>query len=152
MGLEERGLRGVKSGRALGHDALDGGDDAGLGSRRLDILVNHGLQLAKVTVGEHEAEVALHHGHDSLPLGVAAVRGEVSDATTDHGVLTEHQLGLAAQGNPNVGDLLRSDEVSIYDERTLVLVEALGQVSEIRDFLVLSNHDDELSTGAPTLR
>ena len=105
-GLEEGRLGGVEAGGALGDGARLGGNHARLGGGGLDVLPDDLLEGVELTHGEDEADVADHVGNDRLPLGVLAVGRHVLDAATDHGVLAEDELRLAAEGNADVGDLL----------------------------------------------
>lgn len=139
-GLEERGLRRVQTGRTLGHGARDGGNDTRLGGRGLHVLLDDLLDRAELAIGEDEADVANHVGNEGLPLRVVTVDAQVLDATANHGVLTEDKLRLAAEGNADVGNLLRADEIHIDNEGTRVFVEALSQVSEVKNLLAASDH------------
>lgn len=138
--LEERGLRRVETGGTLRNGDAHRRDDTSLGSSGLDILLDDVLELRELTVGEHEADVANHVREKAFPLGVIAISAHVLDAATDHGVLAEEELTLAAHGDTDVGDLLRADEVNIDQESARVLVEALLKVSEIGDLLAASDH------------
>jgi len=138
--LEEGGLGGVKAGGALGDGHRHGGDDARLGGRGLDELADDSVHDVELAVGEDVAHVADHVRQQALPLGVIAVGAHVLDAAADHRVLAEDELGLAAERDADVGDLLGADEVHIDQEGPRVLAQALLEVGEVGDLLAASDH------------
>jgi hypothetical protein len=71
---------------------------------------------------------------------VIAVGAHVLDAAADHRVLAEDELGLAAERDADVGDLLGADEVHIDQKGPRVLAQALLEVGEVEDLLAASDH------------
>jgi hypothetical protein len=94
--LEERGLSGLHSGVSGGNEDIDGGE--GTSSGRSSDLVgeNDVSDVLEVTGGEDESNVALDVGEELLELGVLGEDG--SEGSSDHGVLSHQDGGLASEG------------------------------------------------------
>mmetsp|Transcript_20443 Transcript_20443/g.62307 ORF Transcript_20443/g.62307 Transcript_20443/m.62307 type:complete len:298 (+) Transcript_20443:130-1023(+) len=143
--LEEGSLRRVEAGRTFGDGARARRDDTGLGGRRLHKLKELVFDLANVAVGENETQVAAHDGNDGLQVGAILalslrLRNHVANASTNHGVFAVDHLCLTTEGDADVRDLLRADEIEVDDGRTSIGVEGLLEVGEIGDLLRLGDH------------
>mmetsp|Transcript_4640 Transcript_4640/g.8861 ORF Transcript_4640/g.8861 Transcript_4640/m.8861 type:complete len:337 (-) Transcript_4640:64-1074(-) len=115
-GLEERSLSRVAASGALGDDDVAGGNAADTGRGGADVLFTDGADLAKVTVGEDEANVALAQGGKLADGAAGVLLLEVLKDLAHHGVLAHEDLGLAAEANTGVLELLGTNVVDLDDK------------------------------------
>ena len=65
---------------------------------------------------------------------------ELADARTDHGLLSEQEDGLSAEGLTDISNLLRADVLDISNEQLAVILEDLVELDEVELLLLSSRH------------
>ena len=140
-GLEEGGLTGIATSGTSGHDDIDVSDDTDTsGSGHL--VVEDGLtDGGHVSVDEDQTDVSVHHINQLLDGVTGVLLDELSHAAAHHGLLTEEEDGLTAEGLTDISDLLGGHVLDLDDEDLGVVLEDLVEVLEVESLLFSSRHN-----------
>ncbi len=112
--MEEGGLARLHTSVSGWNDDIDRRDSTSTGGS-LDLVGRDDVtDFLEVARGEDEADVALDVGEETLILGVLGE--DVSECTSDHGVLSHQNDALATEGRTDLVHLIRTDVVDIDDE------------------------------------
>ena len=113
-GLEEGGLARLHASVSSWNDDIDRRDSTSTGGS-LDLVSGDDVtDFLEVARGEDEADVAPDMREETLVLGVLGEN--VSECTSDHGVLSHQNDALATKSRTDLVHLIRTDVVDIDDE------------------------------------
>ena len=113
-GLEEGGLAGLHTGVTSRDDDILGGKSTSTSRRRDLVRGDDVTDLLEIAGGEHETDVALDVGEETLEGG--ELREDGAERTADHGVLAHDDNTLATEGDTDLVHLVGADVVDIDDE------------------------------------
>ena len=108
---------------------------AGLLVRQIDLT-----HLSHISVHEDQTNVSVDHIQNLLDGMTRMLVDELADARTDHGLLSEQEDGLSAEGLTDISNLLRADVLDISNEQLAVILEDLVELDEVELLLLSSRH------------
>ena len=94
-----------------------------------------------IFVDEDETDVSVDHIDELLDGVTGMLLDERSHAAAHHGLLTEEEDGLTAEGLTDISDLLGGDVLDLDDEDLGVILEDLVEVLEVESLLFSSRHN-----------
>ena len=138
--LEERGLTGIATSRSSRDNDVHGGQHTNTGGGGHLVRQNDLTHLSHISVHEDQTNVSVDHIQNLLDGMTRMLVDELADARTDHGLLSEQEDGLSAEGLTDISNLLRADVLDISNEQLAVILEDLVELDEVELLLLSSRH------------